>query len=135
MIIGFTGTQEGCNEVQLKELTNFLTENKDQISAAHHGCCIGADSEFHFICVDLEIPIIGHPPIKKSKVDANVFGTLNMVNEPLEYLERNRKIVEVCDLLLAAPAQNTEILRSGTWSTIRYAKKVNIPVVIFFPLP
>ena len=52
----------------------------------------------------------------------------------LPYLERNRKIVDNSDMLLAAPAgPEAEHLRSGTWSTIRYAIKMGKRVFIILP--
>ena len=41
------------------------------------------------------------------------------------YLERNRNIVDNTTMLVAFPNNNKELLKSGTWSTIRYAKKRN----------
>jgi hypothetical protein len=38
------------------------------------------------------------------------------------YLARNKDIVDACTILIATPAQNSEIQRSGTWATVRYAK-------------
>jgi hypothetical protein len=34
---------------------------------------------------------------------------------------------------LACPRGYTEELRSGTWATIRYARKTGVPYVIIFP--
>jgi predicted Rossmann fold nucleotide-binding protein DprA/Smf involved in DNA uptake len=44
-------------------------------------------------------------------------------------LERNHLIVAACDVLNAAPLQDEEILRSGTWATIRYARKAGKTVI------
>ena len=49
---------------------------------------------------------------------------------PKDYLDRNHDIVDQTDLLIATPKENTEVLRSGTWATIRYAKKINKPTWI-----
>ena len=57
----------------------------------------------------------------------------NIVYDKKPYLERNKKIVNCCDILIAAPKQINEVLRSGTWSTIRYAKKIGIEVFIILP--
>ena len=55
-------------------------------------------------------------------------GTI--VKEPQPYLQRNHNIVNECDMLVAFPSTSNEVLRSGTWSTIRYAKKAKKPVEI-----
>ena len=45
---------------------------------------------------------------------------------PKPYLKRNEDIVNKCDVLIACPIdKNKEILRSGTWATIRKARKLN----------
>lgn len=35
--------------------------------------------------------------------------------------------------MLAAPATDQEILRSGTWAAVRYARKVGVPVHLALP--
>lgn len=47
-------------------------------------------------------------------------------------LVRNKDIVESTDVLLACP-KGPEELRSGTWSTVRLARKQGKRVVIFWP--
>ena len=42
-----------------------------------------------------------------------------------EYLNRNHNIVDASEILIACPAQTEEVIRSGTWATIRYARKNN----------
>ena len=44
-------------------------------------------------------------------------------------LNRNKNIVDASNLIFAFPFDK-EIIRSGTWSTIRYAKKINKPLII-----
>ena len=47
------------------------------------------------------------------------------------YLQRNLDIIKNSNILIACPInKNKEELRSGTWSTIRQAKKQNITVHI-----
>ncbi len=47
-----------------------------------------------------------------------------------EELDRNRDIVAAVSILIAAPETDIEEQRSGTWATVRYARKKGIPVVI-----
>jgi hypothetical protein len=49
------------------------------------------------------------------------------------YLVRNHEIVDDSQVLIAAPKEFTEQLRSGTWATIRYARKIGRTVRIVFP--
>ena len=50
-----------------------------------------------------------------------------------DYLVRNHDIVDVCDVLVATPGQKEEQIRSGTWATIRYARKIRKQIIIVYP--
>jgi len=50
-----------------------------------------------------------------------------------DYLARNHFIVAYSEELVAAPKSNKEELRSGTWATIRYARKRKRMVTIIYP--
>jgi hypothetical protein len=56
-----------------------------------------------------------------------------ITHDPLPYLHRNRKIVDDCVLGLLATPSGREVLRSGTWSTIRYARGLGRRITIFWP--
>lgn len=131
--IGFTGTQEGMTDIQKKKFSGFI--NKIDISEFHHGDCIGADEDAHDMInlssASQSFTII-HPPIKKDK-RANCEIISGTILEPKEYLERNHDIVDSCDLLIACPKEKTEQLRSGTWATVRYAKKQKKNILIIYP--
>jgi hypothetical protein len=47
----------------------------------------------------------------------------DVVLTPRPYLVRNRHIVDASSVLIATPKGDEE-LRSGTWSTVRYARKI-----------
>ena len=51
--------------------------------------------------------------------------------DDLPYLERNRSIVDACNVMIATPKEMEHTLRSGTWATVRYAwqKKKNIIII------
>ena len=95
----------------------------------HHGDCIGSDAEAHDIALSLGFYMVIHPPINESK---RAFRTGHILKRK-SYLIRNRGIVDSTDRLLATPNEDYERLRSGTWSTIRYAKKCGKLVTIIFP--
>lgn len=127
--IGFTGTQSGMSKNQkhlLKKAFNFF-ENEYNEFEFHHGDCIGADSDAHFIAQFHNSIIIIHPPTI-SKKRAWCKADRYLPSEP--YLKRNHNIVECVDILIAAPKTHNEKLRSGTWSTIRYARKCNKEIII-----
>lgn len=135
MILGFTGTSAGMSAYQRLALLKILEQG--DVGEFHHGDCVGADAEAHDIADSMDISIVIHPPTdtrhrayKTPKGDD--WGDM-MWLPPKPYLERNHDIVDACDKLIAAPKEDTEQLRSGTWATVRYARKVGKPVVILLP--
>lgn len=74
--------------------------------------------------------IVGHPPIVTSK---RAFFQCDELRDPLPYLARNHKIVDAVQEMLACPGEVMEQLRSGTWATIRYARRVGKPVHVILP--
>ena len=50
-----------------------------------------------------------------------------------DYLDRNHDIVDETELLIACPKEPEEITRSGTWATIRYARKKKKKLRIILP--
>ena len=135
MIIGFTGTQKGMTPEQYDYVELLLERKMDEIECVHHGDCIGADSDFDYCSSRVMLKIVIHPPINPSK---RAFCWKRRYEkhdwvEPKEYLERNHDIVDACDMLMATPGEFEEILRSGTWATIRYARKKGKKIFIIFP--
>lgn len=53
--------------------------------------------------------------------------------EGTTYLDRNERMVTYCDVLLAFPEAEREVVRSGTWHTVRAARRAG-KVIKFFPL-
>lgn len=141
--IGFTGTQAGMTQKQKdafsKLLGEWLINFPMDTLVLHHGLCIGADEDAHKLFLPLIYPpiergkIIGHPPIYKGKVMMANPNEFDYMLRERSYLERNQDIVRQSSVLVATPKEKIEQLRSGTWSTIRYARKLNKPVMILEP--
>lgn len=127
--IGFTGTQAGMSERQRSILTAMLTHWAPNVEF-HHGDCIGADAEAAKIAYNLGCKVVSHPPKNPSK-RAFVFSHLSWPEK--EYIQRNHDIVDETELLIATPKTSDEELRSGTWATIRYSKKVSKQRTIIVP--
>jgi len=136
MKIGFTGTAKGMTGRQRLALAHEL--QAFDVAEAHHGDCVGADTEFHDLIRTLfpKATIVSHPgfPESDSRRANNPCDEVRPVPDGGP-LKRNRNIVVEADFMFATPLLNKEILRSGTWSTIRYAAKleVNRPLVIISP--
>lgn len=130
--IAFTGTQHGMTERQMDSLrgaVNLLGFDKSEPTEFHHGGCIGADAQAHAIAVELlgEDALHIHPCDITQKRAAVISPHMYPVMRPLV---RNRHIVDGAEVLLAAPKSTVEELRSGTWATMRYARKMNVPVLL-----
>jgi len=126
MKIGFTGTRRGMTNKQKDKVRELLKG----CSEFHHGCCIGADKEAGDIAVILGIEIILHPPLDKKNMAP---CTGKEVREPKSYFVRDHCIVDETDFLIGISKGFVEELRSGTWSTIRYARKKGKKIIIVWP--
>jgi hypothetical protein len=126
--VGFTGTQNGMTPAQEQEVSRLIYGLADVL---HHGDCVGADAQAHALAKKFDKAVWLHPPENDSK---RAWSTgSERVREPLPYLQRNRAIVVESDVMVAAPAQKAEQLRSGTWATVRYARKCEKPLYLVFP--
>lgn len=141
--IGITGTQRGMLPGQhdaIREiLQSYLSDPDGRVVILHHGCCTGVDSQVHRVAYTLDpkalvLKTVLHPPDNTSKmaVDLDPVSVL-VTHPPYPYLQRNRHIVAAVDVLIAIPAEDDELVRSGTWSTVRYARKIDCPVVLLTP--
>lgn len=127
MRVGFTGTQEGMSQWQAQ----FVFDEMMMLAPleAHHGCCVGADAEFHDMLGYSHAKVHGHPPLNTSKMAR---CHCDVMHPAKDYLVRNHDIVDACEWLIAAP-KGPEEQRSGTWATVRYARKVGRPISIVWP--
>ena len=133
-IVGFTGTRLMPSIKQTLWLGNHL---KDVTGELHHGACIGADAVAHQCALNAGLRIVVHPPTKRDRIAYPCIAIHRpphdvTVLDPLPYLERNRAIVDASTRLIALP-ECAEQIRSGTWSTVRYAISAGTPVTICYP--
>ena len=131
--IGFTGTRnmDAVLNNRIESLAACLFEFGDEEPFIfHHGDCVGADAYAHSIV--LQIPnakIHVHPP---SNARLRAGCRSHYEEEPLPYMDRNKQIVKSAGLMLALPTDpEREVLRSGTWATVRAARKADVPLLIF----
>lgn len=127
MILGFTGTQQGMTAAQEKAVKYVLKTLLPE--KCRHGDCLGADTEFHCYAKQLDLVVVVHPPDNPTKRSFMV-GDLILPTKP--YLDRNQDIVDQSDVLLVTPKGPPEI-RSGTWYTYRYAKKMGKKTIVIMP--
>lgn len=129
MILSVTGTRTGASEAALDACRHWLSTH-DQPTEAHHGDCVGADTQWHELLEAMDVPIHIHPCNLRSQRSHLSGAQIYPVRSPLV---RNHVLVDVCDVLHAFPQTMEEIQRSGTWATIRYARKSGRDHVLFWP--
>lgn len=118
--IGFTGPRTGMTTEQAVEVFGVLkTCVEDTVALAHMGDCLGADVEFHEMARACRCVLVGHPPVEERM---RAFLEYDEELPPQPYLTRNLHIVRDSEILIAA-VPGPEVLRSGTWSTVRYARR------------
>jgi hypothetical protein len=102
------------------------------VTEFHHGDCVGADEQAHEIVCEESVRthIVIHPPTD-SKARAYCVGNESLLARP--YLKRNEDIVLQSRMLIAAPQTCNEVLRSGTWSTVRKARKKGRLIYVLYP--
>lgn len=142
-ILGFTGTREGVSRPAQEKIQDLFETTFSSVLSIHHGDCLGADAWFDSFIRTLNatharaLPIARfiHPP-NNPKLRAfchkKIEDALTLFPEK-SYLERNRDIVNASDALLAVSSSMFEETRSGTWSTVRYAKKLGKSVTVVLP--
>lgn len=124
--VGFTGTRNGMTYAQTEAVAELLHGYK----VLHHGDCVGSDRQAHGLATVIGLKTESHPPKNPT---LRAYCMADVVHEPKDYIPRDRDIVDASCRLIAAPAGMTEAMRSGTWTTVRYARKVGQPVSIVYP--
>lgn len=121
MHVGFTGSRhKNMPRRQAYTVIEILFELGGNDAWFHHGRNKMRDDQAARIAKVLGYQLAGHTPTDISKMGS----VINDLNYPaMKYLDRNHRLVQDVDLLIAAPLGSYEILRSGTWATVRYAVK------------
>lgn len=133
---GFTGTREGMTDEQKDAFSELLDSHEGAYLVFRHGGCLGADEDAHFLAnTRYHIDVIVHPGVTKDGYPQNRgnFPEALFVHDPKPFLERNHDIVDKAKALIACPGTGQEIMRSGTWATVRYARNRKFPVTIIWP--
>lgn len=135
--VGFTGTRHGMTNRQHGMVDAILAElyEYNQDITFHHGDCLGADAEAHALAEKHGYKFKIHPPSDNRFRAFMTRADLNQITwaAPAPYPVRNRAIVDESQLLIGTPRERKEVLRSGTWSTIRYARATALGSIIVFP--
>lgn len=132
MILGITGSRHGCTDAAMETLISVMDQLKydDGAVCLHHGDCLGVDIAGAVIADELQMETICHPPISDYM---RAFHNSSRYMLPKEYKERDRAIVDACDLLIVVPDSNVYNHRRGTWYTYKYAEKIGRDYLIIYP--
>ena len=125
MILGFSGPDRPMSVKQYLALQILFQRH---LEVLHHGDCVGCDDQAHAIAISLGKKVEIHPPINPH-ARAWCQGPNVKIHQPKPYLKRNWDIAKSCEFLVATPP-GPEVIRGvggGTWSTIRYARKLRRP--------
>ena len=129
--VGITAPRIGLSPIQDDILTILLGALRANGAAEfHHGECVGGDERGAEIAQWFRFWIVAHPPVR---IDWRANFPADEWRPPLDYLVRDRALVDEVDLLLGFPDQDTWRPRSGTWFTIGYAQKAQRPRVVIGP--
>jgi hypothetical protein len=118
-VVGFTGTRAGMTPAQAGTVRRLLRELNP--AEFHHGDCVGADEQAHGLAMEQRLRVIIHPP-EMGRHRAWCLGAAAVL-EVRPYMARNEDIVAACSVLIATPGQAGEVVRSGTWATVRRGRK------------
>ena len=138
LTIAFTGTRQGMTNDQKSSVFALLTDLMPDFTL--HGCCRGADVDFndlvlrHRTDLNPNVRIHGHP----SESTYNSDDQCSDLCEGMDYtapmgkpLSRNALMVKNAELVIGCPPNYENVLRSGTWSTIRKAKRKDKVIIVF----
>lgn len=131
---GLTATRAGLTGYQKTNLNvafHWLSGNpKTANFKLLNGCAIGGDEEASLLLPSWRC--VGFPARHKdsSEKARRHCGELRAEAPPLT---RNGHILAESHTLFGCPQGEAEELRSGTWATVRAARRMDLPLVLFLP--
>lgn len=133
MVVGFTGTQAGMTWQQKHEVQQriHIWKHHDRRDVrAIHGDCVGADADFDEICAKEGVPRECRPSnIKEKRANTGA----REIAPPWPPLDRNKFIVFDATCMIACPKTMEEEMRSGTWMTIRFCRRMKRALLLVWP--
>lgn len=140
-----TGPREGIRSAQAEVVSQIFRCNLQSndfylptgFDTVHHGDCTGFDAFIHGLTEEEQyshIHRIIHPPkVSTFRAFCKCTRPGDEMRHEEHYLVRDRRMVSEGDMLLAAPKTYTQQLHSGTWYTVRHARKKLLPTLIVWP--
>jgi hypothetical protein len=134
--IGYTGTQRGMTGAQAEAVAKLLCLHGTCGFVGHHGDCVGGDAQFDALArlaPGFDRMHIYPCTITEKRAYCTPVAGRDVVYYSRAPLDRNHDIVHAVTYMIAAPKSMHEELRSGTWTTVRYARKAGKPIAVVFP--
>lgn len=127
--IALTGSRQGMTDAQKHCVYHLIHEIRPE--RARHGDCIGSDEQFHQLVREHSpmVQIIGYPPTDPKN---RAWCEFDITMPEEDYHVRDQRMVHDSQMLLATP-HGPEYPRSGTWTTIRFARGLLRPIKIIWP--
>jgi hypothetical protein len=116
--VGFTGSREGATDEQTTFVEAVLRRLFQPDARFHFGDCVGQDFNAFVLADAIGYHTVAHPGDKNQH---RAYAQANEVRAVTSNQTRNMALVDESQIIVAVPRFDEE-LRSGTWSTIRYAR-------------
>lgn len=133
--VGFIANRAGLTCPQFRTLTRLLVDREGPgavagVELVRRGNETDADTDFARVVrwMDPRPGVVVHSCLGDARGDWS--AGFEKAETPTD---RNRAIVDGCEVLIACPREPSEEPRSGTWATIRYARTVSRAVVVVYP--
>lgn len=132
MRIGWTATRHLTDELRawITDTIHALPIDATVIT----GGCVGGDAYIARVASERGMDVHAILPANRSQVDpewAQYCTTVTQMPEGSTYRDRNAEIVRVSGWIYAAPAHpehDPRSRRSGTWMTVRIARREGVPI-------
>lgn len=127
-VVAVSGTREGISGAQSETFMatlHMLLRSESGRCELIHGGCTGVDEMAHRLALRRGLPIDVYPG-PRNPYRAELEGEY-VLHKEMAFLARNKRLVELCSVLLAAPLDNHP--RRGTWATIRYGIESGKPTL------
>ncbi len=129
---GFTGSRAGMTAVQYDWCRKLLKAGQPDV--LRHGGAFGADTQVHALWREERTSGKCEVWPADDKRHAMFLNQRNVIVQTvMGPLYRNQEIVTRSTFLFATPHTQHEVIRSGTWHTVRHAAKANVPTLICWP--
>jgi predicted Rossmann fold nucleotide-binding protein DprA/Smf involved in DNA uptake len=134
MKVAFTGTRSviAKDEALIRKTVQSLPSDSTVIT----GGCLGVDTLVAKIAHELGLKV--HTVMPHNRTQADPYwrtrcSTFEEMPEGTDYRDRNTRMVVLCDRLIAFPNKAEDhgaSRRSGTWMTVRIARKLGKDVLV-----